>query len=210
MRSTSAEDMSTQAVSPVSILAGGGVPDGAAGAEAGADAGGAWAQRSPVTQSPRRTMSPITTTRLETLIPAPFMVSTVTARSRLARPCGCARRCPRVHEDLAVADVAGFCRAGEHGRDLVHQTVGHHDLDLDLGEEIHRVLTSAVELGVALLPAEAADLGDRHADDPDAGQGLLHVVELERLDDGLDLLHGFLPERLGLQQSCRETLFRSD
>src|SRR2546422_8525949 len=42
---------------------------------------------------------------------------------------------------------------------------------------------------VALLPAEASHLGDGHADHADRGQGLLDVVELERLDDGLDLLH---------------------
>src|SRR5207245_3943347 len=55
--------------------------------------------------------------------------------------------------------------------------------------EVDGVLTAAVQLGVALLPAEAAHLGDRHADDADAGQGLLDVVQLERLDDRLDLFH---------------------
>jgi hypothetical protein len=42
-----------------------------------------------------------------------------------------------------------------------------HDLDLDLGQEVDHVLGAAVELGVALLAAEALDLGDgqtRHAD----------------------------------------------
>jgi hypothetical protein len=58
-----------------------------------------------------------------------------------------------------------------------------------------------------LLPAEAANLGNRHADNADAGQRLLDVVELERLDDGFDLLHGILPGRLGLHLSCRVTVF---
>src|SRR5690606_1475739 len=40
--------------------------------------------------------------------------------------------------------------------------------------------------------SEAFDLGHGHALDPDLGQGILDLVQLERLDDGLDLLHGFL------------------
>src|SRR5712691_5786868 len=90
----------------------------------------------------------------------------------------------RVHEDLAVADVPGLRR----GRD--------HDLDHHLGQEVHGVLTAAVQLGVAFLAAEAADLGDGHADDPDPRERLLHVVELERLDDRFDFFHGLLPRRL--------------
>src|SRR5262245_28756647 len=211
MRSTRAEDIRTQAVSPVSILAGGGVPAGAAAAPGGAGAGGAWAQRSPATQSPTRAMSPIITTSFEALITAapswPVRSQCALVPLSRANAHGCVHG---MHEDLAVADVAGLGRAREHGGDLVHETVGHHDLDLDLGEEVHRVLASAVELRVSLLPAEAPDLRDRHADDPDAGQSFLHVVELEGLDDGLDLLHGILPGRLELHLSCRVTLFAEE
>src|SRR5215475_9077037 len=82
-----------------------------------------------------------------------------------------------VNEDLAVTDVAGLGGAGEHGGDLVDQAVRHHHLDLDLGKEVHRVLTAPIELRMTLLPAEAADLGDRHADHAYASQGLLDVVE---------------------------------
>ena len=37
---------------------------------------------------------------------------------------------------------------------------------------------------------EALDLGHGHALDADLGEGVLHLVELERLDDGFNLLHG--------------------
>src|SRR6266542_5997909 len=102
-----------------------------------------------------------------------------------------------MNEDLAVADIARLRRARENGSDFVHQTVGHHDLDLDLGKEVHRVLAAPLELRMPLLPAEAANLRDRHADNAYASQGLLDVVELERLDDGLDLLHGNPPGAAG-------------
>ena len=41
-----------------------------------------------------------------------------------------------------------------------------HDLDLHLGQEVDHVLGAAIELGVALLPAEALDLGDGQAETP--------------------------------------------
>ena len=42
---------------------------------------------------------------------------------------------------------------------------------------------------MALLPAEALDFDDGDPATPDLVEGVLHVVELERLDDRLDLLH---------------------
>ena len=68
--------------------------------------------------------------------------------------------------------------------------VGDDQLDLDLRQEVDDVLGAAIELGVALLAAEALDLGDGEPGDADLGQRLADFVELERLDDGFDLLHG--------------------
>src|SRR5215470_4406373 len=42
------------------------------------------------------------------------------------------------HEDLAVADGAGLGGAADHRDHFVRQVVGHHDLHLDLGQEIDR------------------------------------------------------------------------
>src|SRR3546814_19767566 len=46
-----------------------------------------------------------------------------------------------------------------------------------------------------LLAPEALGLGDGDAADPDLVQRLLHLVELERLDNRLDLLHASDPLR---------------
>jgi hypothetical protein len=48
---------------------------------------------------------------------------------------------------------------------------------------------------MALLAAEPLDLGDAQALDADLLEGFLDLVELERLDDGLDFFHGVLPPR---------------
>src|SRR4030095_1092787 len=146
MRSTSAEDMRTQAVSPVSILAGGGVFVFAAGA-AGAGAGDVWAHRSPATQSPSSAMSAAITRSLETRITASPSRLMPSQRALVALAGANANRGVHgMNEDLAVADIAGLRRPRENGRDLVHETVGHHHFDLDLGKEVHGVLAASVEL----------------------------------------------------------------
>src|ERR1043166_8554466 len=93
------------------------------------------------------------------------------------------------NEYLAVADAAGLGRLLDGVDGLVQHLVREHDLDLNLGQEIDDVLGAPIELGVTLLAAEALGLEDGNALQADFLQGFLHLVELEWLDDGLDLLH---------------------
>ncbi|MNT35298.1 hypothetical protein D3C72_1713210 [compost metagenome] len=74
----------------------------------------------------------------------------------------------------------------QHGVQLV---LGHHHLDLDLGEEVDDVFGAAVELGMPLLAAKSLHLGHRQPGHADVSQGFTHLVELERFDDGGNLLH---------------------
>jgi len=62
-------------------------------------------------------------------------------------------------------------------------------LKLDLGQKVHDVLGAAVQLGMSLLTAESLDLADRETLHTDTRQGLFDLVELERFDDRLNLLH---------------------
>src|SRR5262245_28329262 len=94
------------------------------------------------------------------------------------------------HEDLAVADAARVGGFGDRIHRLVGEFVRHHELDLDLRQEIDDVLGAAIQLGMALLASEALHLGDGHALNADALQRFLDLVELERLHDRFDLLHG--------------------
>ena len=59
----------------------------------------------------------------------------------------------------------------------------------DLRDEVDHVGGAAVDLLLAAGAAEALHLGDGHAVHADLGERFLHLVELEGLDDGLDLLH---------------------
>src|SRR5512134_1024200 len=106
------------------------------------------------------------------------------------------------HEDLPVPDPAGAGGFLHRLHHLGYQVVGHDDFQLDLGEEVDHVFGAPVELGVPLLAAEPLDLGNGHAVDPDVVQGLLDLIQLERLDDRLDLLHGS-PPRSGNQSNGR-------
>src|SRR5579883_634431 len=76
-------------------------------------------------------------------------------------------------ENLAVADLARAGRRDDGLHRLLHDGVGQHRLELDLGDEVDGVLTPAVELGVALLAAMATHLEHGHALDADFVQGVL-------------------------------------
>src|SRR5207342_3070129 len=89
----------------------------------------------------------------------------------------------RRHEDLAVADLAGVGRLLDRLDRALDLAVVDHDLDLHLGQEAHQILGAAIDLGLALLPAETLDLAHGQAGDAHAGQRVTHLVELERLDD---------------------------
>jgi hypothetical protein len=106
----------------------------------------------------------------------------------------------RLDEDLAVADAAGLGGGGDERDDLVGDAVGDDDLELHLRQELHGVLTAAVHLGVPLLAAESSHLAHGHADDAGLREGVLHVVELERLDDCLDLLQVVFSSGCGLRR----------
>ena len=59
------------------------------------------------------------------------------------------------HEDLPVTDAAGSRGFGDRLDDIVDEAVLDDDLDLHLGEEVDDIFGAAIELGMALLPAEA-------------------------------------------------------
>ena len=103
----------------------------------------------------------------------------------------------RRDEDLAVADAAGLGGVRDGLDHLVHHVVLDDDLDLHLGDEVDDVGGAAVDLLLAAGAAEALHLGDRHALHADLAQRLLHLVELERLDDRLDLSRGLLGSETG-------------
>jgi hypothetical protein len=95
----------------------------------------------------------------------------------------------RQHEDLAVADAAGLRGAPDGVDGFLDQVVADHNLDFHLGQEVHDVFGAAIEFGVALLAAEAIGLGHGDALQSNFLKRFLHLVELERFDDGFDFLH---------------------
>src|SRR5712664_1199494 len=93
------------------------------------------------------------------------------------------------HEDLAVPDAPGLGRALDRLQGFWHHLVGQHHLDLHFWQEVDDVLGAPVQLGVPFLTPESLHLGDGETQHADVRQRLLHLVELEGLDDGFDLLH---------------------
>src|ERR1700740_2529776 len=92
-------------------------------------------------------------------------------------------------ENLAIADLAGLGAIHNGVDGPLGQIVGHHHLNLHLGHQVHGVLASAVYLGVSLLAAVAAHIGDRHSINPDLLQPFLDRFELGGLNDCFDFGH---------------------
>ena len=92
-------------------------------------------------------------------------------------------------EYLAVADLARLSLRDDRFDRALELVVFDNDFELDLWHKVDHVLATAVRLRVALLPAEAADLGDGHSGQADLDQHVLNGIELVVPDDRLDLLH---------------------
>src|SRR6266404_1105603 len=96
----------------------------------------------------------------------------------------------RGHEYFAIADLACAGRF-DHSLDRpLDKRVADDHFDLHLGQKIDDVLGAAVELGVPFLASESLHFGDGQPGDSDLGKRFSPLVELERLDDCFDLLHG--------------------
>src|SRR5260370_1637821 len=97
------------------------------------------------------------------------------------------------HEDLAVADAAGMGRGADRLDGFLDHLILDDQLDLHLGQEVDDVFGAAIQLGMALLAAEALGFQHRDALQPDLVQRVFDLVELEGLDDRFDLLHSLGP-----------------
>src|ERR1700722_11264608 len=96
---------------------------------------------------------------------------------------------PLVQKNLAVADLPGSRGIDDGVHHRIHQLVIHHDLQLDLGKNVHGIFVAVVNLGMPFLPAMPAHFRCRHAFHAHVRQRLFHGVELGRLNDRLELYH---------------------
>src|SRR5262245_41526336 len=92
-------------------------------------------------------------------------------------------------EDLAVANAPGLRRTADRLDCFLDHVVAEHNLDLHLGQEIHHVFSPPVKFCMPFLAAKTLGFSHSYALQPDLLQGFLDLVEFERLDHRLDLLH---------------------
>src|SRR4051812_1130918 len=91
--------------------------------------------------------------------------------------------------DLAVTDSTGPSALDQDVDDVFGILVVHEHLKPHFRDQIHGVLSTPVDLGVAPLTAEALGFADRHPLDPEGLEGRLHFVEHVGLDDRSHELH---------------------
>src|SRR5262249_35709761 len=92
-------------------------------------------------------------------------------------------------EDFSVADPPGLGSAPDRLDGFLNHVIAQHNLDLHLRKKIDDVFGASIQLRVSLLAPEAFGFGDRNALQSNFLQRLLHLVELEGFDDGLNFLH---------------------
>ena len=97
------------------------------------------------------------------------------------------------NEDFTIPDLPSLRRLENRLDNLLSHIVRGENFQFHFRQKIDRVFGAAVKLGMAFLAAEAFHLGDGEAGNADLVQRVLHVVELERLDDRFDLLHALDP-----------------
>lgn len=93
-------------------------------------------------------------------------------------------------KNFAVPDFPGPRRSGDCLHGFFDHFVGEDHFEFDFGYEVHRIFPSPVKFCVPLLPSMAARLENRHANDANLMERVLHRIELRGLDDCFDLYHG--------------------
>ena len=101
-------------------------------------------------------------------------------------------------ENLAVTDLTRGCRPHDRVDDLVDETAGNHDFNLDLWNKAYRIFGAMINFGRLFLMAETHDLGHVYARNANLPQRLPNFFEFEWLDDGDDAFHGIAPGFGGL------------
>src|ERR1700684_1757842 len=90
---------------------------------------------------------------------------------------------------LGIPDPPRLRRIADRFDRRTQILVRNDDFDLHLGQKVDDILSPPIKLGMSLLPAEAFRFEDGDSLDSGLLQRFLHLVEFERLDDRLDLLH---------------------
>src|SRR5262249_39098751 len=103
------------------------------------------------------------------------------------------------NENLPVADLAfRTCPSPlDDGLDGgLNELLVHRDLELDLPDQVHLVLVTAVNLRMPLLPSQPLDVAHREAEYLHLAQRLLDSLKPRWLDNGNDVLHPILRNRV--------------
>ena len=92
-------------------------------------------------------------------------------------------------EHLSIADLACFGCIDDGVDRVLNSRVWHYEVDLEFGQEVHRVFAALIDFGMALLVTAPFDLSQRHSFESETIQGTFDFFQPKRLNNGLYLFH---------------------
>ena len=106
------------------------------------------------------------------------------------------------HEDLAVADLSGFCAFDDRLDRAFNEFIAHSDFNLRFWQKIDDVFGAAIQFSMPALPAETFDLADRHTLNSYLAQSVTDIIEAKRFNYGGDKLHSYTLCGWLVESSC--------
>src|SRR5207245_6654563 len=94
-----------------------------------------------------------------------------------------------LHENLAIADLAGARRLDDGLDYMLDHLFVDHDLHLHFRQEIDHIFGAAIQFGMPFLTSETLHFSHGQAGDADFSQRFTHFIQLEWFDNVGYLLH---------------------
>src|SRR5205823_8472582 len=92
-----------------------------------------------------------------------------------------------VEKDLTISNTSGRGSFYDGVDDRVHRFIFHHNLQLDLRQQVHRIFPTTICGRVSLLPPMPPDVSYGHSLNASLRENVLDALKDRRLNNRLDI-----------------------
>src|SRR6266446_8599647 len=90
---------------------------------------------------------------------------------------------------LSVSTGTSLCSIADCAYRALEHRVRNNEENHHFGDEVDRIFTSPIHLGMTLLPSVTFNVNRGQAPDTQFGESPFYIFHLERLDNGLNFFH---------------------